>query len=476
MRRMTTRAVWTTAVLVACLLTTRTQSQPPPLREAHPRDDFTVREEMVPMRDGVKLYTLILTPTHASGPLPVLLERTPYDASRALGTSTTRLSVTLGAKDLGGGFVLAVQDLRGRFRSEGDYAMYRVPRGQFNSSQTDETTDAWDTVDWLVKNVPANNGKVGVWGRRTPAGSRWRPCASRTPRWRPPCRSTPSSTSGRQTTGSTGARSARPTRSISSTRWRRARGRSRRTRTRHATCSAGSSRRGTRRPSATCSTGAHEMWARLMEFPAYGPYWRDCAADRWFEAPARIVPTLHVHGLWDQEDIYGSPAAYAALEKHDCGNDRNYFAAGPWYHGQHFADGNSLGAVRFDEDTARRFRQDVLVPFLRKFLRGEDGPALSPVTVFETGMNRWRRFDQWPPSGREAGTVPRPGRDAGVGGAVGDRVVHRVRVRPREAGAQRAAPALGLQLRGRRNPSPRGVAGSSRTSGSWTGGPTWRRG
>jgi hypothetical protein len=395
---MTARVFWTAGILVAGLLTTRTQSQQPPLREAHPRDDFSVREEMVPMRDGVKLYTLILTPKNASGSLPVLLERTPYDASRALGTSTTRLSVTLGAKDLGGGFILAVQDLRGRFRSEGDYAMYRVPRGQFNASQTDETTDAWDTIDWLVKHVPANNGKVGVWGTSYPG---WLTLAAlREPHpalaaavpfnpvvdvWKADdwfhwgaFRAAYSFDFIYAMETRKGTFSPYPYETRDMFSWFLAQGNA----------------------SALGSLldGRHEMWKRLMEFPAYGPYWRDCAADRWFDAPARTVPTLHVHGLWDQEDIYGSPAAYAALERHDRGNDRNYFVAGPWYHGQHFDDGSRLGAVRFDEDTAKRFRQDVLVPFLRKFLRGEDVTALSPVTVFETGTNRWRRFDQWPPA------------------------------------------------------------------------------
>ena len=142
----------------------------------------------------------------------------------------------------------------------------------------------------------------------------------------------------------------------------------------------------------------HEMWPRLMDNPAYGPYWKDCAADRWFPSPKRLVPTLHVHGFWDQEDIYGAPAAYAALEAHDRANDLNYFAAGPWYHGQHFADGARLGPLAFDEDTSKRFREDVLDPFLRRFLKGERVQPPAPATVFETGANRWRRFERWPPA------------------------------------------------------------------------------
>jgi len=155
--------------------------------------------------------------------------------------------------------------------------------------------------------------------------------------------------------------------------------------------------------------GRHEMWPRLMANPGYGPYWRDCAADRWFDRPGRLVPTLHVHGLWDQEDIYGAPAAYAALERHDRGNDLNFFAAGPWYHGQHWADGSRLGSITFDEDTAKRFREEVLGPFLRRFLGGDEVPAPAPVTVFETGVNRWRRFDRWPPAQQTRRLYLQPG-------------------------------------------------------------------
>ena len=138
------------------------------LREAFPHDDFDIREEMVPMRDGAKLYTIILTPKESESSLPILLERTPYDATRIVGRHpTSNLSVMLGSKFIGLDYVYAVQDIRGRFKSEGDYAMYRVPRGAFNQTETDETTDAWDTIDWLAKNIPSN-GRVGVWGTSYP--------------------------------------------------------------------------------------------------------------------------------------------------------------------------------------------------------------------------------------------------------------------------------------------------------------------
>jgi putative CocE/NonD family hydrolase len=384
---------------VTTLLPTPTSAQEP-RRPVQTRDDFVVREAMVPMRDGVKLFTLILVPKGAPGRLPVLLERTPYDASRAVGgRATTHLDVLRGTKWVGGGLIHAIQDIRGRYRSEGDYAMYRVPRGEFNSSRTDETTDAWDTIDWLVKNVPETNGRVGVWGTSYPG---WLTLAA----LRDPHPALVAAVPFNPVVDVWKAddwfhwgtfRAAYAFDYIYEMETRRGESTSYPYETRDlydfmlAQGAAGTGL--TPRLDAR-----HEMWRRLMESPAYGPYWRDCAADQWFDAPKRMVPTLHVHGLWDQEDIYGAPAVYAAIEKHDTENDTNFFVAGPWYHGQHFADGSQLGALSFGEDTAARFREDVLTPFLRRFLMGDETvPAPAPVTVFETGVNRWRHFDAWPP-------------------------------------------------------------------------------
>lgn len=369
------------------------------LHIAVPHDDFEVREEMVPMRDGVKLYTLILSPKNADKSLPILLERTPYNATRAHGSrSTARLAVTLGHKFLGNDYIYVAQDIRGRYRSEGEYAMYRVPRGTFNSSETDETTDAWDTIDWLVKNIPSN-GRVGVWGTSYPG---WLTLAAmRDPH--------------------PALAAAVPFNPVVDVwkaddwfHWGAFRG--------YYAFSfiySMETRKGQSTPypyeiqdmytwllglgALGTSLGAHlddrhEMWAWLMKFPNYGQYWKDVAADQWFDSPPRLVPVLHVHGYWDQEDIYGAPAVYLAIEKHDNANDLNYFVAGPWYHGQHFADGSQLGDLNFDEDTAKRFREDVLAPFLRYYLHKGNVVPPAQVTVFETGANRWRDFDQWPPT------------------------------------------------------------------------------
>jgi putative CocE/NonD family hydrolase len=370
------------------------------LRESHPRDDFTVREEMVPMRDGVRLYTLILTPKEHSGPMPILLERTPYDATRALGNrATTKLQVALGHKNLDGGYIVVAQDIRGRFRSEGDYAMYRVPRGQFNRSDTDETTDAWDTIDWLVKNLPDNNGKVGVWGTSYPG---WLTLAA----MRDPHPALAAAVPFNPVVDVWKAddwfhwgafRAAYSFEYIYSMETKKGQSPSYPYENRDLyNWMLGLGAAGTGLGSRL--DDRYEMWPRLMDNPSYTDYWKDCAADRWFDHPSRLVPALNVSGLWDQEDIYGAPSVYSALEKHDTNNDLNFFVAGPWYHGQHWSDGSRLGEIDFGEDTALAFRENVLEPFLRHYLKGADVPAPAPVTVFETGTNHWQHYDRWPPA------------------------------------------------------------------------------
>jgi putative CocE/NonD family hydrolase len=290
--------------------------------------------------------------------------------------------------------------------------MYRAPRGPFNQSDTDETTDAWDSIDWLVKNL-STNGRVGIWGTSYPG---WLSLAAmRDPHpalaaavpfnpvvdaWKADDWFHWGAFRGAyafdfiydmETRTDAGNKFPYDQNELYS--WLLPQG------------------------ALGTSLGAHlderhEMWEWLMKFPEYGPYWKGVAADQWFESPPRLVPALHVHGYWDQEDIYGSPAAYAALERHDTFNDLNYFVAGPWYHMQHFfEDGRNLGELEFRQPTALWFREEVLFPFLHHFLHAEDvqTPAAkvpaaglpAPVTVFETGTNRWLSFDSWPPPGEE---------------------------------------------------------------------------
>jgi len=302
---------------------------------------------------------------------------------------------------MGQDYIYVFQDIRGRFRSEGDYFMYRAPIGPFNQTDTDETTDAWDSIDWLVKNL-STNGRVGIWGTSYPG---WLTLAAmRDPHpalaaavpfnpvvdvWKADDWFHWGAFRGAyafdyiydmETRTDTSIKFLYDQNELYS--WLLPQG------------ALGTSL-GTRLDE------RHEMWEWLMKFPAYGPYWREVAADQWFESPPRLVPALHVHGFWDQEDIYGSPAAYAALEQSDTHNDMNFFAAGPWYHGQHAENGSSLGKLQFGQNTSEKFRDEVLSPFLRHFLHEGETELPAPVTVFETGTNRWHTFDSWPPAGQE---------------------------------------------------------------------------
>ena len=370
------------------------------LREPVENDDFLIQEEMIPMRDGVKLYTIIMVPKDADKKLPIIVNRTPYEATGILrGPASTRLGVNIGTRFLGSDYIYVAQDIRGRFESEGDYIMFRPPRGPLNDTETDHTTDAWDTIEWLVKNVESN-GRVGVWGTSYPG---WLTLAAMKDPHPALAAAVPfnpvvdvwkaddwfhwGAFRGAFAFGfiysmqsKTDEFSRYPFEKFDFYQQMLDYG---------ALGSALSDRLDER----------HEMWKRIVDNPAYGPVWRAIAADQWFDNPSRLVPTLHVHGLWDQEDIYGSPAVYAAIEKHDRKNDTNYFVAGPWYHGQHFSAGDHLGNIGFDESTSVRFRQDVLKPFLRRYLHGEEEVDIAPATVFETGANRWRKFDAWPPRG-----------------------------------------------------------------------------
>jgi len=387
-------------LVLALIASSSVSAEDEPLREAVPHDNFLIREEMVPMRDGVKLYTLVISPKENGAGLPIILRRTPYDATGVLrGHGSSRLDVNIGYEFLGNDYIYVVQDIRGRFKSEGDYFMYRAPRGAFNSTETDEATDAWDTIDWLVKNVPSN-GRVGIWGTSYPG---WLTLAAMRDPHPALAAAVPFNPvvdvwkaddwfhwGAFRATYAFDFIYAMETRLNEFTQypyekqdlytWMRELG-------------AAGQDLGPRLDE------RHEMWKRLIENPSYGPYWKDVAADQWFDKPPRIVPALHVHGFWDQEDIYGSPAVYAALEKHDTDNSKNFFVAGPWYHGQHFGNGSHLGDIIFDQDTAKRFREDVLAPFLRRYLHDDRDIEIAPVTVFETGTNRWRHFDQWPPAG-----------------------------------------------------------------------------
>ena len=355
------------------------------------------------MRDKVKLHTVILVPKGVSR-APILLTRTPYNATQLTShTASSHLGPVLEGYDnaadviVDGGYIRVVQDVRGKYGSEGDYVMNRPLRGPLNPTPVDHATDTYDTIDWLVKHVPESNGRVGILGISYNGFLALMALVDPHPALKVAVPMNP------MVDGWMGddwfhygafRQQNMPymyeqvaNRANEAAWW-----------TSHFDdydmyMEAGSAGELGRR------RGLEQLgfWKKLIAHPCYDPFWRDQARGPKPGRPAAQVPVMIVHGLWDQEDIYGALAVYEALEAKDTGNDRVFLVMGPWNHGQQIGDGSSLGALRFGSDTALFFRSEILRPFLDQFLR-EGAPAanVAPVMAFETGSNRWRRLDAWP--------------------------------------------------------------------------------
>jgi putative CocE/NonD family hydrolase len=375
---------------------------PPSFTETHDGWDFVRREVEIPMRDGVKLHTVILLPSGARR-APILLTRTPYDADR-YGTAADSVHMEMvGAVDVPlealarHGYIRVVQDVRGKHGSAGDYVMARPVRGTQNPTPVDDATDAYDTIDWLVKNVPESNGRVGILGTSYagftsaivlvephPALKVAVPINPMIDGWR-----------GDDWFHNGAFRlemlpyiyDQEATRK-SSVKWPSS------ARDDYDAFLAPGSAGELARRQGLDQTG---FWRKIVAHPSYDAFWRDQAVDRVLAGKPLKVPVMIVHSLWDQEDIYGAPALYRALEPGDARNDRVFLVLGPWFHGGWRRDGSSLGAIRFDGDTSLAFRRDILMPFLDQYLvDGAPRADLAPVTAFETGTNRWERLPSWP--------------------------------------------------------------------------------
>jgi putative CocE/NonD family hydrolase len=371
--------------------------------------DYVKRDVMVPMRDGVKLHTVIIVPRGARG-APILLTRTPYDAAALTShASSAHLGPILQGYDnatdviVEGGYIRVVQDVRGKYGSEGDYVMNRPLRGPQNPTAVDHATDTYDTIDWLVKNVPESNGRVGILGISYDGFLPLMALVNPHPALKVAVPMNP------MVDGWIGddwfhngafRQQMMPyiydqagTRANEITWW-----------TSHYDdydmyMQAGSAGELGR------SRGLEQIgfWRKLLEHPAYDAFWRDQAVDRILAAQPLAVPVMLVHGLWDQEDIYGAIAVYKAIEPKDTANDKVFLVMGPWYHGQQIEDASALGALKWGSDTGRTFRQQILRPFLDQFLKdGAPRADIAPVSAFETGTNTWRRLPSWP-AGCESG-------------------------------------------------------------------------
>jgi putative CocE/NonD family hydrolase len=377
--------------------------------------DYVRREVMIPMRDGVKLHTIVLVPRGAKRS-PILLTRTPYNADELTGHAhSSHLESILTGYDnatdviVGGGYIRVVQDVRGKYGSEGDYVMNRPLAGtRWNPTKVDHSTDTWDTIDWLVKNVPESNGKVGILGISYDGFLPLMALVNPHPALKVAVPMNPMVDGWRGDDWfHNGAFRQQNMPYIYEQQG------SRDNHYKWWTNSADDYDFYMRPGSAGALGKEHGLeqmgfWRRILEHPAYDSFWQDQAMDKVLGARPLKVPTMLVHSLWDQEDIYGDIAVYKALKPKDSANGMVYLVLGPWYHGQEIEEASSLGALRFGQDTALWFRKNVLAPFLAHYLKDDSPPMdVAPVTAFRTGVNEWQRLQAWPSACAE-GCAPAP--------------------------------------------------------------------
>jgi putative CocE/NonD family hydrolase len=365
-----------------------------------PGADYVKRVEMVPMRDGTRLYTVIVIPKNAQR-APIMLTRTPYNAARrAERSESPYMASMLGDGDdafVANGYIRVFQDVRGKYGSEGDYVMTRPLRGPLNATAVDHATDAYDTIDWLVKNVAQSNGKVGMVGSSYEGFTVLMALADPHPALKAAVPMSPMVDGWRGDDWfHNGAFRNSNLAYIAGQNAARGQG------VRMAT-GAWDDYESMLRAGSTADF-AHQFGVdqlnftkKIFEHPAYDSYWQEQALDRILGSRPLKVPTMTVVGRWDQEDIYGAYATYAATEPKDKGNDMNHLVVGPWRHSGVNYEGSTLGPLKFTGDTAAEFRRDVMVPFFNQFLKdGAPRADTPPVWSYQTGVNRWRRLDRWP--------------------------------------------------------------------------------
>jgi len=378
--------------------------------------DYVKRDVMIPMRDGVKLHTVILVPKGAKN-APILLTRTPYGASDLVShRNSPHLGPTLYGYDnatdviVEGGYIRVMQDVRGKYGSEGDYVMNRPLHGPQNPTPVDHSTDTWDTIDWLVKNIPETNGKVGILGISYDGFLPLMALVNPHPALKV---SVPMNPMVDGWMGDDWFHNGAFREQMMPYIFNQEAARGSDDNAKWWTGYFDDYDLYMQGGSAGELGRAHGLeqvgfWRKILAHPSYDAFWRDQAVDKILATQPLNIPVMIVASLWDQEDIYGAIAVYKAIKPKDNANDKVFLVMGPWHHGQEIGDGRTLGALRFNSNTALYFRQQILRPFLDQYLKdGAPKADVAPVNAFETGTNTWRPLPAWP-AGCPSGCTVKP--------------------------------------------------------------------
>ena len=368
--------------------------------EVRPEADFIKRVVMVPMRDGVKLYTVIVMKKGTTGG-PILLSRTPYDAKGSTGRTSSQSIVDIlpimDKEFVNDGYIRVYQDIRGLHNSEGQFVMNRPIVGPLNKTGIDESTDAYDTIDWLVKNVPQSNGKVGVIGSSYLGFTTLAAEINPHPALKAAVPESPMvdgwmgddwfhngafrvSAFDFAVSQSTGKAESEASLAVGPgddyTRY----------------IQAGSMGDYARK----LGIEHYPFVQKLMQNPAYTEFWSGQAVDKWMAAHALTVPTMLEVGQWDQEDSYGAPAVYRALKSKYEGSGMLHLVIGPWRHSGANHYGYDLGALTFAGDTALEWRVRWMKPFFDHYLKEGPDSRTPNVLTYATGIDQWQESPRWP--------------------------------------------------------------------------------
>jgi len=370
-----------TAAVVALTLTAAAQTPA-----------YSYRKTMVPVRDGVRLETVIMAPVNATGPLPILFRRSPYGVP-ASSEGMPSESLKQLAQD---GYIFVVQNLRGRFGSEGVFELSSQANLE-DPKATSETTDAYDSIEWLVKNVPNNNGKVGIFGvsydgltsamtllHPHPALKAISEQASPADQWMNDddhrygaLRESYAFEYAVLEQADKHANTNFTFETYDTYSWYLDLG-----------------------PLANINAkylhGKIPYWNSIVEHPNYDDFWKK---EAWVtQIKGAFVPNLNVAGFWDQEDPWGPWEIYKRSAVSDP-NHNNFIVAGPWFHGQwHQPSADSIGQINFGgHDTALEFREKIEAPWFRYWLHGKGDKFPWKASTFQTGSNTWQTYAAWPP-------------------------------------------------------------------------------
>jgi len=349
---------------------------------------FEKREEMIKARDGVRLHTLIFVPKSHAEPLPIMMSRTPYGIDGSTSDGINRRYNDL-VKD---GYIFVIQDIRGRYGSEGQFMMNRPMRNKKDAKSVDESTDTYDTIEWLIKNVPGNNGKVGILGvsydgwlaavatiDAHPALKASSPQAPMTDTWLGDDffhNGAFRQSYGYEYVKTMETSKENPDVSFDKDAYDWYLG------------------MGSLGKITELNAGKFPTWNAFAAHPSYDDYWKARGSGNYLKPTT--VATLVVGGWWDQEDYYGALQTYNTLEKFDK-KHQNFLVLGPWNHGGWNGRGRNLGAIAFGTSTGMHFRSQIQAPWFAYYLKGKGTQSEPEAMTFQTGANQWTSFDHWSP-------------------------------------------------------------------------------